>query len=101
LLEIDRETRHRAARVQRANYANNTFAVLAVQGDPHRGEEIMRSLLTIVLLLTSAAALAGTAFFKYERTTGMTKQCVYDYLGSEYTITLRCIDLCPLTIEVP
>lgn len=87
--------------MQGASYPDDTFAVVAVQGDLHHGEEIMRSLLTIVLLLTSAAAFAGTAFFKYERTTGMTKQCVYDYLGSEYTITLRSIDLCPLTIEVP
>lgn len=62
----------------------------------------MKALLALALLAVSFVALAGgTAFFKYERTTGMTKQCVYDYLGSEYTITLSSIDLCPVTIEVP
>lgn len=56
--------------------------------------------LLIALLLVTAPAVAGTAFFKYERVTGMTKQCVYDYLGSEYTITLKATELCPLTIDV-
>jgi hypothetical protein len=52
-------------------------------------------------LLISAAAYAGTAFFQYEVATGgMTKQCVYDYLGSTYTITVSSIALCPLTIQV-
>ena len=56
--------------------------------------------LILVLLLVSTTAFAGTAFFKYERTTGMTKQCVYDYLGNEYTITIKSYKLCPMSIEV-
>lgn len=52
------------------------------------------------LMFASVSAHAGTAFFKYERTTGMTKQCVYDYLGNEYTITIDSYKLCPLTIRV-
>ncbi len=41
-----------------------------------------------------------TAFKTGERTTGMTKQCFYDALGSAYTRTIGSIDLCPLTIQV-
>lgn len=54
----------------------------------------------LLLAFVFGTAHAGTAFFKYERTTGMTKQCVYDYLGSEYVITLQSIQLCPLSIQV-
>ena len=50
--------------------------------------------------LLSASAFAGTAYLKYERVTGMTKQCVYDYLGNEYTKTIRSTELCPLSIRV-
>ena len=41
-----------------------------------------------------------TAFKTGERTTGMTKQCYYDALGSEYTRTIKSVELCPLTIKV-
>ena len=52
-------------------------------------------------ILASAAAYAGTAFFQYEiDSPGPTKQCVYDYLGSTYTITKKDYQLCPLTIQV-
>jgi hypothetical protein len=54
----------------------------------------------IAAALVSASAFAGTAYLKYERVTGMTKQCVYDYLGNEYTKTIRSTELCPLTIRV-
>lgn len=43
---------------------------------------------------------AATAFLSGELETGMTKQCFYDYLGSQYTITIDAIRLCPLTIQV-
>lgn len=56
--------------------------------------------LMLVLLLISSSAFAGTAFFKYERTSGMNKICFYDYLGSEIAITIGAVQLCPLTIEV-
>lgn len=56
--------------------------------------------LILALMLISTTAMAGTAFLKYERDTGMTKQCVYDYLGSDYVITIKSYKLCPLTINV-
>jgi hypothetical protein len=60
----------------------------------------MKKLVLLIALTASVSAFAGTAFFKYERVTGMTKQCVYDYLGNEYTRTMRSTDICPLSIEV-
>lgn len=60
----------------------------------------MKTLIAILLIVLASTAFAGTAFFKYERVTGMTKQCVYDYLGSEYVITIRAYEICPITIEV-
>jgi len=60
----------------------------------------MKTLITVLLLTISMTASAGTAFFQYERETGMTKQCVYDYLGSSYTITIQSYRMCPLTIQV-
>jgi hypothetical protein len=41
-----------------------------------------------------------TAFKKGEVTSGMTKQCIYESLGSMYTRTMNAIDLCPLSIRV-
>ena len=59
-----------------------------------------RTALFLAAMLLSQAATAGTAFLVREYTTGMTKQCVYDYLGSQVTITIRATQLCPLTIQV-
>ena len=59
----------------------------------------MRKLILIALLF-SVTAYAATAFFKYEYVKGMTKICVYDYLGSAYAITIKSYELCPLTIQV-
>lgn len=56
------------------------------------------------LLLTAAlfasSAHAGTAFKTGEKVTGSTKQCYYEYLGSEYTRTVKSYELCPLSISV-
>ena len=41
-----------------------------------------------------------TAFKTGERTTGQTKQCFYEALGSEYTTTVSSIRLCPMSIRV-
>jgi predicted ABC-type sugar transport system permease subunit len=60
----------------------------------------MKKLIALIVLTASATAFAGTAYLKYERVTGMTKQCVYDYLGNEYTKTIRSSELCPLSIKV-
>jgi len=56
--------------------------------------------LILVLSLVSISAMAGTAFLKYERTSGLNKICVYDHLGSEVAITVKSYQLCPLTINV-
>ena len=63
----------------------------------------MKKLLAAVALtgITATAAMAGTAFFQYEvQTGGFTKQCVYDYLGSTYVISISSVGLCPLSINV-
>ena len=65
-----------------------------------RGKSENSKLLLLLLLLASASAQAATAFLKYERLAGMNKICVYERLGSEYAITIRATELCPLTIDV-
>ena len=52
------------------------------------------------LCADAGAAQTITAFKTGEKTTGMTKQCFYDALGSEYTRTIRSVALCPLSIRV-
>jgi hypothetical protein len=60
-----------------------------------------RWILVGFLLSTPAGVSAQTTGFKTsERTTGMTKQCFYDVLGSSHTLTVSSVDLCPLTIKV-
>ena len=59
--------------------------------------------LIVVLTLWSTATVSGqtvTAFKTGERTTGMTKQCFYDALGSEYTRTVKSYAICPISIKV-
>ena len=46
------------------------------------------------------AAQQMTAYKTGEQTTGMTKQCIYDALGSTYTTTIKAVELCPLSIKV-
>jgi hypothetical protein len=64
----------------------------------------MKKLLASLALITSflaGTAYAGTAFFSHEiETGGMTKQCVYDYLGNTYVITISAVKLCPMSIDV-
>ena len=54
----------------------------------------------VFTVLFASSAFAGTAFFKYDRTSGMNKICYYDHLGSEVAITIRSTSLCPMTIQV-
>jgi hypothetical protein len=42
----------------------------------------------------------GMAFKTGEQTTGMTKQCYYNHLGSTITRTVSAVSLCPLSIPV-
>ena len=37
------------------------------------------------------------AFLKSSYISGMNRICVYDRLGSQYVMTLRAVDICPLT----
>ncbi len=62
----------------------------------------MKNLIVAIVLVTIAAiAWAGTGFFKYEtKCTGFKKACVYDHLGDDIYITVDCVSLCPLSIEV-
>jgi len=60
----------------------------------------MKKIILLALMLATGTAYAGMAFFKYERVTGMTKQCIYESMGNEYTITISAASLCPLTLQV-
>jgi hypothetical protein len=54
----------------------------------------------IFAIVFASSAFAGTAYFKYERTSGMNKICFYDHLGSEVAINVKSYDLCPVSIKV-
>ena len=58
------------------------------------------SVAALVLAAVPLPAQTLTAYKTGERTTGMTKQCFYDGLGSEYTRTASSIARCPLSIQV-
>jgi hypothetical protein len=59
------------------------------------------TILALALLMAAQSASAGTAFFVREiQTGGMTKQCVYDYLGNTIIITVPLVSICPLSIQV-
>lgn len=60
----------------------------------------MKTLFIVLGLTIAASAQAGVAFFKYEYVTGMTKQCVYDYLGSQVVRTMQSYQVCPVTIQI-
>lgn len=55
----------------------------------------------IALTPFQANAQSVTGFKTGEVTSGMTKQCFYDALGSQYTRTMSSVALCPLSIQVP
>jgi hypothetical protein len=54
----------------------------------------------MLMLAISLNAIAATAFLKGQYVSGMNRICLYDHLGSTVAITVRSIDLCPLTIDV-
>jgi len=55
--------------------------------------------LVLTGLFVSSVAMATTGFLKGERTSGMNKICIYDVLGSTYTLNVKSTDFCPLTYE--
>jgi len=64
---------------------------------------------TVTILLTTVVCeaqenarkkrLAMMCFSTGEQTSGMTKICYYDCLGSPAAITIGAVQLCPLTIN--
>jgi hypothetical protein len=65
---------------------------------------MMKKLIIAVILLTasSVASAAWRAYFKHEviPTTGTIKQCVYDYMGTDYIVMISKMKICPQTIIV-
>jgi hypothetical protein len=55
----------------------------------------------IWILMMVNVACAGTATLVREQPTGATKQCIYTYLGETHIRTVRSLEYCPWTIEVP
>ena len=62
----------------------------------------MRNLLlsAIATIAITAPAWAASAFLVREYTTGQTKTCIYQFLGSEYARTIRSYQMCPYSIKV-
>src|SRR4051812_46658991 len=58
------------------------------------------AVLTMVLSVCVVSEMRAQALFVKEATTGMTKQCFYDYLGSAYTKTVNSYELCPLSLSI-
>ena len=52
------------------------------------------------LLLVAMSAQAGTAFLSHSYVSGMNRVCVYDYLGSDYHVTIKSYQICKQTIQV-
>lgn len=51
--------------------------------------------------MAKSVAFLTVAFFSYEINNGGSyKTCVYDYYGNEYTISVRALTFCPMTVEV-
>lgn len=74
---------------------------------PPSGERGAFVLIAIILLVIAAIMwscelmAANQAFLVEEREgNGRVKQCVYDYLGDEYVITIPTYEVCPAVIEV-
>tara|TARA_R110000751_G_scaffold73408_1_gene148410 strand:+ start:133 stop:315 length:183 start_codon:yes stop_codon:yes gene_type:complete len=59
----------------------------------------MKKVIAALLITVSFSSMAGMAFLKYERKSGMNKICVYNDLGSDVTLTVKNYQLCPLTIN--
>jgi hypothetical protein len=65
-----------------------------------RGKMALAPVLLALALAAPSEAQTTTAFRTGEQVTGMSKQCYYTALGSEYTRTVRSTELCPLSIQV-
>lgn len=61
----------------------------------------IRTAMVLLTLPTAVWAQTTTGFKTSEQSTGMTKQCYYQALGSTYTLTVSSTQLCPLSVQVP
>lgn len=59
----------------------------------------MKTLILATLFL-SLSAWSATAFLKGQYTSGMNRICIYDHLGSDYFLTIKSYEVCPVSIEV-
>jgi hypothetical protein len=55
----------------------------------------------LALTISTDAQAGGVAFLERDYVSGMSRVCVYNYLGSPYIITLQAYELCPLSVHVP
>ena len=62
---------------------------------------VVLALVALMVGLTIRNAYGGTAYYLRERISGLNKICYYNHLGSEVAITIKSIQLCPVTINVP
>ena len=62
----------------------------------------MKGMILIMLigLLAATSAYACMAFKTGEYTSGMNKICRYDHLGSDYHMTIKSYQMCPLSVNV-
>jgi len=54
----------------------------------------------VALALTVTSAEAATIFLKREYVNGQIRQCVYDYYGNDYIVSIPAHQLCRLSITV-
>lgn len=48
----------------------------------------------------ATTAQAAPAFLVGDRASATTRICTYQYMGTEYSVTIPLLQMCPLTIEV-
>ena len=71
------------------------------KANPNRTIVLTLAIAALLLLaIGKARASTVTAHKTGEAITGTTKQCYYAFGGSQYTITIKAYELCPLSIEV-
>jgi len=61
---------------------------------------VKNKLIVMLLLLLTTNAFAAMAFLVSQYVDGQSRICIYDHLGSEYIITIKAYEVCPVTIQV-
>jgi hypothetical protein len=74
------------------------FSITNKQSKIKRHKSMIKSILLLAVL--SFTANAGTAYLKHQYVSGMNRVCVYNNLGSDYAITIKLTEICPLNINV-